>query len=463
MPENLVSALEALVADGRERIRPLPEASVVARGRSRQRRQRLTVVTSAVGVVAVTAGLAMGITGSGSAAPANPVPTPVPKPVVAPLDASLFLAGPDLPDESTFQWKVAPNPGRTDDGLEYPICGTGGAKGPVTALRAERARTFLYSSTETMSDSSETLYQYPSEAAARADYTALVPDAAVCAQHPIAGSGAGGDDGRLTASTTDGFAWVQTAPLPGPPAPSMTQHIMVVLSGTTIGVYGYVDSAEKTMPQYNTADDPQALARMAASLRNPGSGQVSGPAPAPSSAFLAAAQIPFGTGPGADHGWTQLPVVPAVSGKAAAVSLCGSDFTDVVGGVGSTEATRAFEAPTGPAGAAGPDAHEVIHSFPDARSASAAFTQAQKLIGPQQCHKSDPGGMSYDYSVAAGVVIGSGYSTGINDGTAGTTHEFIVVKGTYVAQLTVIFSNPQPAGARGDTAQILAQMAARLP
>ena len=107
MPENLVSALEALVADGRERVRPLPEASVVARGRSRQRRQRLTVVTSAVGVVAVTAGLAMGITGSGSAAPANPVPTPVPKPVVAPLDASLFLAGPTFPTSprSSGRWR----------------------------------------------------------------------------------------------------------------------------------------------------------------------------------------------------------------------------------------------------------------------------------------------------------------------------------------------------------------------
>lgn len=469
MPENLAALLTELVDENSRRALPRPVASVAARGRQRQRYQRLTALTSSVVVCAVAAGA--GMTLSGTAAGTGPAShvtppitttTPPPNGTVPSAPANMFLADTELPDSNAFQWSLAPAAGASDNTLPFPICGTGSASGPVTSLHAKKAQTSQYWSANTTTDGSETIYQYSSAAAARSDYTSLVPDPALCAKHPLPGATKGSLTGQQTAAITDGFAWVQTGSIPGGPVQQQTQHAMVALSGTTIAFFAYSEDHLAGGPKYDTAGDAKALQTMATRLANPNS--IPGPAvpPPPTSAFLDASRVPFPPTVGSGRGWVQLPLQPASAGKAAPATLCGNDFTNFVGGVNSTGAAHNFTTHAGTSGEAIANAAETIHAFPSAAAAAAAFSQAQKLIPSAGCHTTI-NGSTYNYSVSKGATTANGFSVRIGNDPDEDTREYIVVKGTNVAQLNIQYFNNMKSDAPSDDQQVLAALAAPLP
>ncbi|NUR57783.1 MAG: hypothetical protein HOV87_03635 [Catenulispora sp.] len=469
MPENLASVLTELVDESSSRARPLPVASVAARGRTRQRRQRATALASSVVVCAVAAGAGVSISGTSSdTGPTGRVTPPpitkssIPNRVFPSAGSGMFLAGSELPASDSFKWALSPEPGPTDDKLPFPVCGTGGAAGPVTSVHAEKTQTHQYWSPNTSSDGSETIYEYPSAAAARSDYTSLVPDPARCAQHPLPGAEADSAAGHQTAAITDGYAWVQTGSIPGGPVQGRTQHVMVTLAGNKIAFFAYTETDTGTT-KYDTAGDAQALQLMATRLDHPSS--VPGPAvapPPPDSAFLNAAQVAFPPDVDAGKGWVELPVLPVSAGQAAPTALCGGDLTNFVGGVDSIGVTHAFTARVGATGEAVANAGETIHAYPNAAAAAAGFRQAQKIAATSGCHTAI-NGSTYDYSVVAGATTSDGFSIQIINGPDETTHEYIVVKGTNVAQLNIQYFNHYSSGTSSTDQQVLATLAAALP
>lgn len=470
MPENLAALLTDLAEEHSRRARPRPVASVAALGRKRQRRQRVTALTASVVVCAVAAGAGMSLggtaNGTGPTSHVTPSPitktTPPPDGTVPSAPANVFLADNELPDSNAFQWTLAPAPGSTDNTLPFPICGTGSPAGPVTSVHAKKAQTNQYWSPNATSDGTETIYQYPSAAAARSDYASLVPDPGLCAKHPLPGATAGSDTGHQTVAITDGFAWVQTGSIPGGPVQQQTQHIMVALSGSTIAFFAYAEDLKVDTTKYDTAGDAKALQLMAKRLADPSS--IPGPAvpPPSSSAFLDASRVPFPPTVGSGRGWVQLPLQPASAGKAAPATLCGSNLTDLVGGVNSTAAAHSFTTHAGVTGEEIASASETIHAFPDAAAAAAAFAQAQKLVATSGCHTTIDGS-TYDYSVSKGATTADGFSIGIVNDRDEDWREYIVVKGTNVAQLNIQYFNHMKSDTPSDDRQVLAALAAPLP
>lgn len=467
MPENLASILTELVDENTSRARPLPLASVAARGRTRQRRQRVTALASSVVVCAVAAGVGASVSGAsssvGPADRATPTPvtkTPSPNHVFTSTGPDMFLAGAELPASSAFNWALSPAPSPADDDtLPFPVCGTGSAAGPVTSVHAKKAKTNQYWSPNTSSDGSETIYEYPSTDAARSDYTSLVPNPALCAQHPLPGAQSGSTAGHQTAAIADGYAWVQTGSVPGGPV-GKTQHVMVALAGNKIAFFAYTET-DTGSTKYDTAGDADALQRMANRLADPSS--IPGPAvaPPPSSAFLNASRVPFPPTAGG-RGWVQLALQPTSAGQAAPAALCGADFADIVGGVDSTGVTHAFTTHAGTTGEAVANASETIHAYPNAGAAAAAFGKAQKIAATSGCHATI-NGSTYDYSVVAGASTSDGFSIQIVNDPGESVREYIVVKGTNVAQLNIQYFNHYSSDSSSTDQQVLAALGAALP
>lgn len=469
MPENFTSLLEALDADGRTLARLVPVAEIETRARGRRRKRRFTAATSVLAVCAIAAGAALSFGGSKvEPAPIKPMSTqtssmspPSPTqssahqvPAAANHSEDALLQPSEAPQPALFQWKrTVFKPAGSPVYYTTPICALD-PSGPQKKSRAQSSLTASYTSAYDTSSAEETIYHYSSKAAAQADYDLLKPDSHLC---PTA---------QVTATIADGYAWQDLV------QGTESLQRMIVLSGTDIAYwfYGYPGGATV----YNSSADQVPLQRMADRLegRTPAPDPVTTAPPGtlPGTAWLDAAQIPFGTAD-QSHGWVPLGSQQESLSGGPERDLCSVLQEDghFVGQFGATIMTRSYHgSPSNTPVYPGSNylyssADENILTFPDgAGQAQMAFMWAKQATLAHGCQFKDGSGAQVTRKIKVGTVTDSGFSILATD-TPGPSyvHLYCVVKGAHVAWMWIGFE--QGDTSTEDDAAILTTLANSLP
>ena len=449
-PESFAAVLEDLARSGRARSHPVPAASIHVLGRSRQRRQRLTVATSgvlacavAVGIVATTRGVT---TGGG---PAGPLGTPTIGSTSATSKvadtAARFLQPTDLPDQWR-KWLSSPTHRTPDQGRTVQICGSS------TSTAAQSADAVQYKSDSGQpATATETVYHYDSFAAADSAYAKLVPDPQQCATGLGAGSmythGSAGDVGFAMNFTTRDAKQQITA----------ITHLLITRAGSEVAVFTYAAPAD-TQTSTDPAQDWAALDRMTSRLRGETpkppeqtSAQTSAPnqnaAPPPDSVWLKAEEVPFANAD-QSHGWYLMSPPQSGSGPSAPANLCAGMMFAIAGDEHAALASQMWhgtpdKTPVGPGNYLYSDANQLVYHYPDATSAHAAFTKAKGILAAKSCAFSDPDGTKGTRKITAGPQSPAAFSVAADDsaGLGVHGHLYVVIKGDYVAEVDIHFQS----------------------
>lgn len=457
MPENFASILEALAAEGRAAARPKAAASIAALGRSRRRRRSLTMAFSAAAVCAVAVGVVLG--GSGTkpvALPAVRQTMPIPAPPSAPSldDTHRFLKPDEVSNPGAFQWQIhGPFSVPVRPIKTVSFCGKDGTVG-APVLHASTEAVAEYDSSTSGLNSIEYVFSYASESAAAQDFSQFVPDWSACA--------ATSRSGHLTAGVPGGIAWVESR--------YVSLHFMAVQVGNRLAFWSYTDGQG---PAYDQAGDQAALQRMADRLAGrtpvPATDTSAPPGTVPASVALDASQIPFKTADQSADGWVPMSPLPPSQGTAPPTDLCSGGPGGLVDGVGSManqfmwhgspKNTPVYQGST----YLYSSAQETVHTFPTASAALSAFTYAKGVQALNGCTFKDAnnGGQLVSRTLRAGTATASAFSEQVDDKPSSHAHLYVVVKGTRVAELVVMFLQGDNTTA-GDAA-VLEAMAARLP